>query len=99
MPGSSRKACYVTFAPTRVVDRPTGWRSAVSDALSQDDRDACARAAFAEIEAVLERRCPEIRVAFWAAVDRLYRLDVPPSGPFEALSEPRLDVRLSAQDQ
>lgn len=71
----------------------------MSDVLSQDDRDACARAAFAEIEAVLDRRCPEMKVAFWAAVDRHYRLDVPPRGPLGALSEPRLDVRHSAQDQ
>lgn len=69
----------------------------MSDVLSQDDRDACARAAFAEIEAVLDRRCPELKVAFWAAVDQHYRLDVSPGEWRKARSTPSLDDQLSAR--
>ena len=52
----------------------------MGDGHSQDDRDADARAAAADIEAVLERRCPELKIAFWAAVDRYYRLDASRAG-------------------
>jgi len=65
----------------------------VSDVLSQEDRDAYARAAFAKIEAVLDRRCPEKKVAFWAAVDRHYRLDVPLAGRPRTVPRSNLEVR------
>lgn len=55
----------------------------MSDTLTHDDRDADARAAAADIEAVLERRCPGLKVAFWAAVDRCYRLDATRAGVSE----------------
>jgi len=71
----------------------------VSDVLPQDERDVCACAAFAEIEAVLDRRCPEMKAAFWAAVDRLYRLDAPPREWREALSGPGPDVQPSTRGQ
>lgn len=47
------------------------------DVISESDRDAFAREAFAAIETVLDRRCPESRIAFWAAVARLYVRDPP----------------------
>jgi len=62
----------------------------MTDILSDADRDACAREAAAAIEAALNQRCPEIKIAFWSAVERLYRLDAPPDGPLPAT--PGLDV-------
>ena len=71
----------------------------MTDVLSQHDRDACARDAFAAIEAVLDRRCPEMKIAFWAVVDRLYRLDALQGSQPEAASRPSLDVQPPAQDR
>jgi hypothetical protein len=50
----------------------------VTDVLTQADRDVCAREAAAAIEAILDRRCPEMKIAFWAAVGLHYRLDPKP---------------------
>jgi hypothetical protein len=50
----------------------------MTDVLLNADRDVCAREAAAAIEAVLDRRCPEMKVVFWSAVEKLYRLDVEP---------------------
>lgn len=65
----------------------------MSDDFSDEDRDACAREAAAAIEAVLDRRCPEIRSAFWSAVEKLYRRDV------EAGRRPPALLRLNAYDK
>ena len=64
----------------------------MTDVLSQDDQAACAREAFAAIEAVLDRRCPEMKIAFWTAVDKLYRLDSSRGRQPEAASSPSPDV-------
>lgn len=50
----------------------------MTDFLLNADRDVCAREAAAAIEAVLDRRCPEMKVVFWSAVEKLYRLDDEP---------------------
>lgn len=52
----------------------------MADVLWNADREACAREAAEAIEAVLDRRCPGIRVAFWSAVEKHYRLDTAPKG-------------------
>jgi hypothetical protein len=56
------------------------------DDVSDADCDACAREAAAAIEAVLDQRCPELKRAFWSAVEKHYRLDAeigkrPPAAP------------------
>ena len=48
---------------------------AITDVLSDADRDTGARVAAAAIEAVLDERYPEVKLAFWSAVEKLYRLD------------------------
>lgn len=46
----------------------------MTDILSASERDACARDGMAAIEVALDRLTPEMRGAFWAAIDELYRL-------------------------
>ena len=46
----------------------------MTDILSASEREACARDAMAAIEVALDRLTPEMRSAFWAAIDKLYRL-------------------------
>jgi hypothetical protein len=65
----------------------------MTDDFSEADRDAFAREAIAVIEAVLDRRCPEMKIAFWTAVDMLYRLDTQP----RAAPRPNLDGQTPAQ--
>ena len=66
----------------------------MTDVLSESERDACARDAMAAIEMTLDRLTPEMRSAFWAAIDKLYRLPAqagaPPAG---AAPGPSLGVR------
>lgn len=50
----------------------------MTDGLSEAERHAFAREAATAIEAVLDRKCPEMKRAFWTAVDRFYQLDPPP---------------------
>ncbi|GJD65824.1 hypothetical protein [Methylobacterium frigidaeris] len=69
----------------------------MTDLLADADRDACARDATATLEAALDRLSPEMRSAFWAAVDRLYRSEAHADGqPAGAAPGPSLDVRLPA---
>ena len=51
----------------------------MADVVWSAERDACAREAAEAIEAVLDRRCPGIKVAFWSAVEKHYRLDTVPT--------------------
>ena len=71
----------------------------MTDRLSQEGHDAHAREAFVAIEAVLEQRCPEMKVAFWKAVDMLYGLDAASSRALKAAPGPNPDVQASAQAQ
>jgi hypothetical protein len=48
----------------------------MTDIFHEGDRDACAREAAAAIDAVLDRRCPEMKMAFWRAVEKHYRPSV-----------------------
>ena len=68
----------------------------MSDVISQADLDAFARDAFAAIELVLDQRCPEMKVAFWTAVDQLYRLDRQSGREPGAAQGPDLAVRTPA---
>ncbi len=65
----------------------------MTDIPSEADRDAFARDASAAIEAVLDRRCPEMRIAFWSAVDLLYRLNTKPDTHVRPAFGPNLDLR------
>jgi hypothetical protein len=67
----------------------------MTDVISEADRDAFAREAVAAIEAVLDRRCPETKTAFWTAVDMLYRLDSQP----RAVPRPNPDGQPPAQSR
>lgn len=69
----------------------------MTDVFSDADRDACAREAAAAIEAILERRCPEMKAAFWSAVARLYRLDVRPGVRLPAAPGVTHDAEMSAR--
>jgi hypothetical protein len=51
------------------------------------------RAAFTATEAVLDRRCPELKIAFWTAVAPFDRRDDSPGLRTEAASRSSLDVR------
>ena len=64
----------------------------MADPFSDEDRDACAREAATAIEAFLDQRCPEMKIAFWSAVGKLYRLDTPSGGPCPAPPGPTLDA-------
>jgi len=55
----------------------------MTDRGSDADCAACAREAAAAIEAVLDQRCPELKRAFWSAVEKHYR-----PGPEPAASPP-----------
>ncbi|MEE7456021.1 hypothetical protein MPAR168_13115 [Methylorubrum populi] len=63
-----------------------------TEALSNADRDASARKAFAAIEAAIDRRCPEMRGVYWTAVERLYRRDSRPDRLPEAAAGAGLDL-------
>ncbi len=63
-----------------------------TEAISDADRDAFAREAFAVIQAVLDRRCPEMRGVYWTAVERLYRRDSRPDRSLEASAGAGLDL-------
>lgn len=65
----------------------------MADVLSDAEAEDCAREAAATIEGVLGRRCPEMRTAFWTAVDLLYREDVEPGRPPAAAPRPTPDAR------
>ncbi len=67
------------------------------EAISEAEREAFARDAFAAIEAVLDRRCPEMKNAYWAAVDLLYRLDSRPGRQLGPATRPGLQVPSLAQ--
>jgi hypothetical protein len=47
----------------------------MTDVFQAEDRDVCALQAAAAIDAVLDQRCPEMKTAFWRAVERYYRQD------------------------
>jgi hypothetical protein len=97
VPGSSCEARHVTLPAAGVAPPPSTRRIDVSDGHFQADTDACAREARAAIEGVLERRCPELKIAFWTAVDRHYRRDAP-SGPRQgAPASPSPDLRAPTQ--
>lgn len=63
----------------------------MTDVFWNTDRDACAREAAAAIEAVLDQRCPEMKIAFWSAVEKHYRLDAAPKGPPSVPPKPVFD--------
>ncbi|QEE41168.1 MULTISPECIES: hypothetical protein [unclassified Methylobacterium] len=77
----------------------------MTDVVPQDDRyepddpDICAREAIAVIEAVLDRRCPEMRIAFWTAVDRHYRLDTQAAHRTDRAARSGLDARPSVEER
>ncbi|MGN8094126.1 hypothetical protein [Methylobacterium sp. 22177] len=72
---------------------PLAWSGAMIDLVPDADRDACAREAAAAIEAVLDHRCPELKCAFWGAVEKRYRLDTEPCGRLPAEPSSSLDAR------
>ncbi len=69
----------------------------MTDPVSDAQRDACAREAAAAIEAVLDLRCPEMKIAFWGAVEKLYRLDARPGGRLAADAGLNLDTQPAAR--
>jgi len=81
----------------------------VTDVVPQDDRYEpddpviCAREAIAVIEAVIEavldRRGPEMRIAFWTAVDRHYRLDTQAAHRTDRAARSGLDARPSVEER
>ena len=54
---------------------------------------AAAGEAAAAIEAVLDHRCPELKCAFWGAVEKRYRLDTESCGRLPAEPSASLDAR------
>jgi len=68
---------------------PLVRRTAPLDPILEADSDACAREAVMAIEAVLDRRCPELKRPFWNAIDKLYRLDNPPGPRLAADPDPQ----------
>lgn len=52
----------------------------MTDFMSDEDCAACAREAAAAIEVVLDQRCPELKRAFWSAVEKRYRPGAEPGG-------------------
>lgn len=77
----------------------------MTDVVPQDDRYEpddpviCAREAIAVIEAVLDRRGPEMRIAFWTAVDRHYRLDTQAAHRTDRAARSGLDARQSVEER
>ncbi|MGV7030493.1 hypothetical protein [Methylobacterium symbioticum] len=69
------------------------------DVFSDADRDACAREAAEAIEVVLDQRCPDMKIAFWSAVERLYRLDALPDEPLPAAPSPSLYAQPPARSR
>lgn len=65
----------------------------MTDVISDPECDACAREAAAAIEAVLDQRCPELKRAFWSAVEKYYRLETEPGGRSPAAPKPNLDLQ------
>ena len=63
------------------------------DRIAEADGDACAREAAAAIEAVLDRRCPELKRSFWKAVEKHYRLDNEPRRRLPAAPGPSPEAR------
>jgi hypothetical protein len=58
--------------------------------LSDEESGVAAREAAAAIEAVLDQRCPELKRAFWSAVEKHYRWGpqagaAPPEAPKPSL--------------
>ncbi|MFC6791850.1 hypothetical protein ACFQE0_20960 [Methylobacterium komagatae] len=54
----------------------------MTDVFQDEGCDVCAREAAAAIDVVLDQRCPELKLAFWRAVERYYRRNTEPDeGP------------------
>lgn len=60
----------------------------MTDLVSDAECDACAREAAAAIEAILDQRCPELKRAFWSAVEKHYRMRSGESGEPPAAPRP-----------
>lgn len=65
----------------------------MTEVLQDGDRDDGARDAAAAIDAVLDQRCPELKMAFWRAVERHYRPTIEPGRPPSAAPRTVLDDR------
>jgi hypothetical protein len=65
----------------------------MTEVLQDKDRDDGARDAAAAIDAVLDQRCPDMKVAFWRAVEKHYRQTIEPGQPPSAVSRAVLDDR------
>jgi hypothetical protein len=50
----------------------------MTEVCEDGNRDEGAREAAAAIDAVLDQRCPEMKMAFWRAVEKYYRHDLEP---------------------
>lgn len=65
----------------------------MTDVFQNADCDVCAREAAAAIDAVLDQRCPEMKIAFWRAVERYYR----PNTELKEQQSTELEVNLADQ--
>lgn len=65
----------------------------MTDVFSDAEGEACALEAAAAIEAVLDQRCPDLKRAFWSAVEKHYRPAPEPGGRSLAAPRPDLEAR------
>jgi hypothetical protein len=65
----------------------------MTEVLQDRDRDDGARDAAAAIDAVLDQRCPDMKMAFWRAVEKHYRQTFEPGHPPSAAPGAGLDPR------